>query len=87
MSNKGGLLASVLIEYYIIDVAAIEDAENYDGGFLLERVIKAEKQLGIAQLKANLLLLAKYASDVWRYDDIDVTAARKLRDDILGEGK
>ena len=41
----------------------------------------------IDKLKADLLLLAKYASDVWRYDDIDVMAARKLRDRILGEGK
>ena len=41
----------------------------------------------IAKLKSDLLLLAKYASDDWCYASYDVTAARKLRDEILGEGK
>lgn len=38
-------------------------------------------------MKADLLLLAKYASDDFPYFAYDVVAARLLRDKILGEGK
>ena len=56
MSDKS-VLASVLIEHYIIDVAAIEDAENYDGGWLLSQVKKASDELGVDRQRAEIAVL------------------------------
>ena len=48
MKSKGGFLANLLMHHDIIDMAAIEDAENYDGGVMLSRVIAAAEELRIS---------------------------------------
>jgi hypothetical protein len=57
MNDKGGLLANVLLHHDLIDYAAIEDAENYDGGLTLTRVIAANEELGLTKLRAEIVQL------------------------------
>jgi hypothetical protein len=54
MSDDAKLLARLLVFHEIVDAAAIEDAEGYDGGLTLAQIQNTAAGLGIGGLRAEI---------------------------------